>query len=199
MPSTLKMGHTIQHISVLGYTRSTIAGSIIVSSPMQDHPNTYYVAPEFVNTESGNEFNNAFLGRQMLLWSRLIPLRDCPAIDDGEEHCITYQRGSPEWDWHSTPHRHRSAILGKDLERTYGDSRSSWQHIDAEYARGLLDSTFKSIMKACETKQEESFFSRRLMELQNMAQSKVALLRVAADAVSLAFGLTLVIVGQPPN
>lgn len=161
-----------------------------------DHPQTYYVAPEFQEVD---EFNDAFLGRQMLSWSRLIPLRECAPITDDRPHCITYQRGSTDWKWHSTPlHRH-SAVLGKDLERLYGGTRSSWQPVDVRFARTLVDSTFESIIKACENNQERSYFDRRLMESRNMAQSKTELLQLAADAVSVAFGLTLVIVGEPPH
>ncbi len=159
----------------------------------QNHPHTYYVAPEF---EEKNEFTDAFQARQMLAWSRLIPLHDCPTIDDNAAHCITYQRGNNDWAWHSTPLYRHSAVFGKDLERFYGSSRSLWQPVDVGFARRLVESTFESIMKACENNQERSYFSRRLIESQNMAESKAELLQVAADAVSVVFGLTLVLVGE---
>jgi hypothetical protein len=68
---------------------------------------TYYVAPEFDDIES---FNSAFMNRQLLYRSRLIPVRECKTIADSRQHYITFQSGSTKWKFHSKEDEHDTSI-----------------------------------------------------------------------------------------
>jgi hypothetical protein len=54
----------------------------------QANPNTLYVAPEFNTID---EFNAAFLARQITAKSRIIPVADRNDVFDGDQHHITFQ------------------------------------------------------------------------------------------------------------
>jgi hypothetical protein len=56
----------------------------------KDAPKTFYVAPEFDTLE---QFNAAFLSKQITQRSRLIPVKDCKDISDGQQHFIIFQKG----------------------------------------------------------------------------------------------------------
>ena len=80
------------------------------------HPNTYYVAPEFSGI---GKFNSAFLSRQLMSNSRLIPLQKCHELLDAEQHHITYQPGTPNWKVHSEVISYDSSRRGDGLEALY--------------------------------------------------------------------------------
>ena len=97
----------------------------------QDNPNTYYAAPEFNRVD---DFNAAFLARQITQSSRLIPVNQCSNINDGGQHYITYQQGCTAWTQHSEAERHSESFSGKQIEGLYRRSARNWKPINLDFS-----------------------------------------------------------------
>jgi hypothetical protein len=158
------------------------------------NPNTFYVAPEFNSLE---EFNSRFLSRQITANCRIIPLPLCDDILDGEQHCITFQSGTPTWILHSEPSRHDISYKGEELGRLYRESSDQWRHIDMDFAEHLFEKT-REIAKrviAQEEPEREQVVRPLLDEAPARREKREFLLR-AADILSATLGVTLVLVGS---
>ncbi|MDB6016526.1 MAG: hypothetical protein JWR19_1015 [Pedosphaera sp.] len=99
------------------------------------NPNTYYVAPEFHNIAA---FNSAFMSKQLLNSSRLIPLADCKNIADNNQHYITFRYGAPTWKFHSDPETHETSINGANIQGLYRDGRHQFRKVDDGFAAELF-------------------------------------------------------------
>lgn len=156
-------------------------------------PNTFYVGPEF---NSIDDFNTAFLSRQITAQSRLIPVAECDDIFDGKQHYITFQPGQMDWDQHSERKRHRRSFFGKDLGNLYESRSSQWRRIDKRFADELFDKTLANIERI--RKSEDWYFGETAIPLLDFnlrqAEQRDVLLRVS-QILSVTFGITLVLAG----
>lgn len=174
--------------------------------------NTFYVAPEF---HSMAAFNSAFLSQQLLQRSRLIPLRDCRHVHDGEQHYITFQHGSPLWRFHSESEEHDSSINGEDLAGFYSNGKEQFRELNKEFASELFEKaseTAKSALieerkrkerprkKKSESDEEEIDEAKdiELLQFDPKHHEQNAVLKRTSQVLSVFFGLTLVLVG-PEN
>lgn len=159
-----------------------------------EKPDTYYVAPEFNSIE---EFNAQFLDRQIRVNSRMIPLSQCEDITDSKHHCITFQRGSPNWIFHSEPRRHEKSFTGGDLEDIYRRSSNRWQVIDLGFAENLFERTREIAKKVIALEEPHTaFLTRPLLDEAPVGHERHNLLLRTADILSATLGLTLVLVGS---
>jgi hypothetical protein len=160
-------------------------------------PRTYYVAPEFNGFDA---FNHGFLMRQISQQSRLISLRQCHDINDDDQHYITFQAGDPAWLQHSEPKRSSESFSGKDLGSILESTRESWRPIDLRYAQAL----YEDVVSDVEAEAHEEG-ARALDQVSGLLspvlgdRSTRTYLRTAADLLSIAYGLTLVLVGEAPR
>jgi len=159
------------------------------------HPETYYVAPEFSGVD---QFNTAFLGRQVVDQSRLIPLTDCEPIDDPDQHYITFQPDKPAWKQHSHTTHHEYSVLGRELGLLYEKSRSNWGLIDTNYAKHLLETTVGKIQRFDARTSKDSFV-RRQLDTRPTQTNRIGYLLKASEILLAFYGLTLVLVGEPPH
>jgi len=159
-----------------------------------DHPNTYYVAPEF---SGQTEFNSSFLARQILSRSRLIPLVDCDPINDGEQHYITFQSGSPVFRQHSETTIHERSELGSNIENLYRRSSKEWEVIDTRFAERLFERTAAIIGGQIEGEKSEDRSALHLLEARPERRDTAGYIQRASDLLSVFYGLTLVLVGEP--
>jgi hypothetical protein len=157
-------------------------------------PDTYYVAPEVSDLDV---FTDAYLSRTLLNWSRLIPVKECPAIADEEQHYVTYQPGSTVWNFHSKPNPRQHSILGRDIESFYEQTRNRWRQLDDQYADETFQKVLNSASIAIEGEQidEAAPVLRRLAEYRREPTRRGSL-RAAADILHSIFGCTLVVVGS---
>ena len=157
------------------------------------NPETYYVAPEFVGLE---EFNGAFLRRQMLSNSRLIPLSDCRPIGDDEHHCITYEQNDVAWLFHSQSERHEKSFSGREMQTLLRHSSPRWRTIDRDFGKDTLFSVVDSIKLSLVSEHGNLAIFERLVDFQSEEASTSTLLLRASDLLAAFMGLTLVIVGD---
>jgi len=158
------------------------------------NPNTYYVAPEFNSIE---QFNDRFLARQVAANSRIIPLTECGDINDGEWHCVTFQRGSPDWILHSEPRRHEKSYTGEELGALYRGSVQQWHRIDIGFAERLFGKTREIARRViAEEEPERAQLVRPLLDEAPEAPDRRHLLLRTADILSATLGVTLVLVGS---
>ena len=161
----------------------------------QTNPNTFYVAPEL---QTIPEFNAAFLAHNLTVHTRLFSLVDCEDIQptDGSQHCITFQPGEPNWDFHSARVRKQRSFFGSHLEDLYTERTKVLRPIDVGFARDLLE---RSTTSAREFGAEEAdaaiAVTRRLLEARVGAAGRREILQRVADLSATVFGLTMVIVG----
>jgi hypothetical protein len=116
------------------------------------NPNTFYVAPEFHHI---NAFNSAFLSKQLLNRSRLIPLTDCKYIADNEQHYMTFRSGENTWKFHSDPETHESSITGERLAGLYQDGRTHFRKVDDKFATDLFLKASESAQAAIEKEKKK--------------------------------------------
>lgn len=159
-----------------------------------DHPDTYYVAPEF---SGQTEFNSSFLARQILNRSRLIPLANCATINDGEQHYITFQSGNPVFRQHSETTIHEHSEIGSNIESLYRRSSRKWEAIDARFAERLFDRTAARIGGQIEGEKGEDRSALRLLESRPERRDTAGYIQRTSDLLSVFYGLTLVLVGEP--
>lgn len=158
-----------------------------------ENPLTYYVAPEFNALE---DFNLAFLAKELRERSRLIALTDCDDIGDAEQHYITFAEGQEGFIQHSTRKRHEHSSFGRELPELYKRSEKQWQRIDKGFAVRLFERTRAVVTRNLE--REEPLLERRELPLLDFAPQQVSrrdvLLRTA-DVLATFLGVTLVLVG----
>lgn len=160
----------------------------------RDNPNTFYVAPEF---DSIDEFNSAFLDRNITSQSRLIPLTECKEIDDSEQHYITYQRNDEDWILHSNKKFHRKSVFGKNILNFYEKGKSYWKPIDHKYTTNLFNNTSNTIFKIID--KEERIFDKNKIELLKFDPHQATIIQTlikTSQLLSIFFGVVLVVVGE---
>lgn len=156
------------------------------------HPNTFYVAPEFSGIE---KFNSAFLSKQILSNSRLIPLNKCKEERNSEQHYITFQSGSRAWKVHSEVSSFDSSISGNEIERIYRESSNHWREIDETFAKELFDSVSERITDF-DVDSTLRAANEELLDISPENKNRNGYLRRAAELLSINFGVALVIVGS---
>lgn len=157
------------------------------------HPNTFYVAPEFSGIE---KFNSAFLSRQLLSNSRLIPLNKCKEELNAFQHHITFQPGNRNWKVHSEVSSFESSRRGDEIEAIYRESSSQWRAIDDNFAEELFISVSNRISNT-DVDSSIRAANAELLEIEQENRNRNGYLRRAADLLSINFGVALVIVGSP--
>jgi hypothetical protein len=160
------------------------------------HPETYYVAPEFSGLD---QFNAAFLDRQIVAQSRLIPLRDCEPIYDGDQHHITFQSDKRGWKQHSQAAHHEYSVFGRELGVMYEKARSHWEAIDTGYAKHLFDSTVARIQRQYGGEASGDRSVLRLLDLGPTETNRIGYLLKASEILWAFYGLTLVLAGDPAH
>ena len=159
--------------------------------------NTFYVAPEF---ETIDDFNTAFLSRNLAGNSRIIPLIDCDDCNDGDQHYITFRQGSADWIQHSEPKRKTKSYVGKEISGLYEKSRSKWQRIDENFASEALVRTTSAIKRTFVREKGENKLAAeravRLLDDGNLPRTRAAMIRRTAELLSVFVGATIVLVGE---
>jgi hypothetical protein len=155
------------------------------------NPNTYYVAPEFSGVAT---FSNAFLSRQLMTNSRLLPLNQCRPFTDGNQHFITFQSGKPQWKVHSETQDFESSRQGSDLEALYRQTSHQWMEIDETFAKEVFTKVSEQI-QGVGFDQPVRTANAALMDIEQESRNRIGYLRRAAELLSLNFGVTLVIIG----
>ena len=158
----------------------------------QANSNTYYVAPEF---NSLDEFNAAFLNKQITARSRLIPVRECADIYDGSQHYITFQGGDAQWIQHSERTSHHRSFTGSNLEDLYHATRDQWRPFDDQYARELLTRTVAAAGRSLRAEGQVQGLPP-LFDFDATNASRSATLMRVAEILSVTLGVTLVLVGS---
>jgi hypothetical protein len=155
---------------------------------------TYYVAPEISDVDI---FTTAYLNRTLTDYSRLIPVRDCPAITDDRQCYVSYQAGSPAWNFHSSRNPREHSILGKELEDFYTQSIRKARRLDRAFANDVFERIQTAALVALEEEEIRIADSTlRLLQTQAEPGRLADFLRAAADILHSVFGCTLVIVGN---
>jgi hypothetical protein len=156
------------------------------------HPNTYYVAPEL---NAIADFNDAYLSRGLTQRSRIIPLNDCDDVDDGDQHYITFQQGSPTWIQHSQKKMHGRSYFGRDLSGLYRSSSNDWRRIDQAFVFELARTSIETV--SGRLKKEFPGIGQGLgaLDFPPDLPPREALARTA-QLIAAVFGLTLVLVGE---
>lgn len=186
------------------------------------NPNTFYVAPEFYDVAA---FNSAFLSKQLLNRSRLIPLRDCKHITDNEQHYITFQSGVPTWRFHSEAEPHETSITGDHIEGFYRERKSQLREVDDKFVAELFgnaaesahaaiteerkrkwkekkrDSNRKKTMSKAKgalesVEEQDEFKDIELLKFDPKNHERRDVLKRTSQVLSVFFGLTLVLVGE---
>lgn len=151
------------------------------------------MAPEF---NSLDDFNAAFLARQITTRSRLIPLRDCDDIADSDQHHITFRTGDAGWIQHSEKKRHETSISGSGLSSVYDQSRKLWSKIDEHFAIDLFNRT-RSVIDASLRHEERAIAQKAipLLDFDPSGATRGDILRRTSEVLSVTLGVTLVLVG----
>lgn len=162
----------------------------------QQNPDTYYAAPEL---QTRDEFNDAFLGKQIIPNSRLIPLSKCKKLakTDGRQHDITFQKSQAVPLFHSESMHIEGSFRGEAILQSYESTRPIWEPVNDLFAKRLLDQTIENVRRIEAIDNQLSIrVQRHLMEEAVQGQSRVTLLRRVSDITSTVFGATIVLVGQ---
>lgn len=159
----------------------------------QTNPNTYYVTPEFNTID---DFNAAFLARQITGRSRMIPVADCDDISDGDQHYITFHSGQVLWNQHSERKQHDRSFFGRDLDKLYRGSENQWRQIDKPFAEDLFDKTAQVVKRVLEREDRRNVQAALpLLDFNpHQAERREVLLRTS-QILSVLLGVTLVLVG----
>lgn len=159
------------------------------------HPDTYYVAPE---VHALDDFNNAYLSKQLTQRSRLIPIAGCKDITDTKQHYITFQQGNANWIEHSEMVRHEESFSGRDLSAIYHKAlERSNRPIGRDFFRQIYDDVRYAASRLIE--QEDPKLAPDLIPLlrkESSEQGDRELLISTSEVLSAVFGLTLVLVGE---
>jgi hypothetical protein len=159
----------------------------------QANSNTFYVAPEFNTVD---DFNAAFLARQLTARSRMIPVTDCDDVLDEDQHYITFQTGQVGWNQHSERKHHDRSFLGRDLDKVYRESTNQWKRVDKPFAEQLFAKTAATLRRVVE--REEPRVRQAALPLLDFNphhhEQRDILLRTS-QILSVTLGVTLVLVG----
>jgi hypothetical protein len=153
------------------------------------------VAPE---VNALNEFNNAYLSKQLTQSSRLIPIAQCRDIKDAQQHYITFREGDPAWIEHSTKTVHHQSFSGDELESIYRKSLEKSRAVRRDFFEEIYEGARKSaqeILRKEKTRPRTEIIP--LLAVDTREQSDRQLLISASEVLSAVFGLTLVLVGEP--
>jgi len=179
-----KFGKYHQHISLKKFA--------------EKNPRTYYVAPEFTTEDN---FSEIFISKNVINFSRLIPLKRCKKIDDTDSkpHCITFQRGQRNWRFHSKAEECDESYFGKELHDFYFDQADpkTWQPIDERYVLNLYKKISENIDEIMNDKNNEKMHTdlTRIYEIKDTNPGSV--LNKISEILGANFGLTLVLAGEP--
>jgi hypothetical protein len=185
----------------------------LLRSLASDHPNTYYVVPEFTTRDV---FNHAFLKGEVLRHSRLFALAECEEHHDDEPHYITFESGFRHWAEHSDPVWHEQSMFGTDLGGLYLSSESLWRPINKDFAVDLvldLERTVERGLAVARSTDDDNQFPTLRDDLALGTPSAVQLLALpphpsfddasseqllvhASNLASSVFGVALVLAGR---
>lgn len=157
------------------------------------HPKTFYVAPEF---HGHQEFNAAYLAKQVARNSRLIPLRLCTAYRTGKQHYISYQSGSRKWRQHSEVKEFENSFRGDEMESIYRSDEDNWQEINLDFAMNLYQGLLEDIKESYGSQIKEHPEDYRYIMLDYEKVSTKIALRHAANLATIFFGASLVVAGE---
>jgi hypothetical protein len=161
------------------------------------NPHTFYVAPEFDTLE---DFNVAFLARQITNHSRLIPVRRCDDLPrtDKAQHYITYRPSNLRWRFHSDGEERHDSHSGKDLEKLFTASKNEWRPIkEGSFLEELHHRTIERIRDELTKEFGEGAVKSEIPLLDfnpRRSDPKETLMNIA-QALSVTIGTTLVLVG----
>lgn len=165
-------------------------------------PHVYYVAPE---CETPEAFDAAYLDQAVTDCSRLIPLRQCLDIHDGNRHRITFVTGNDGFLQHSEPKPSRGCVLGRRLLDFYKSKREEWVPIDLAFARALLEKLGGLLLDAMRDEEGEAQISRswdsrgalRSFLVRSGKRGSVSAVLSSAQYLLSAFvGASMVLVGE---
>jgi hypothetical protein len=157
------------------------------------NPNTYYVAPEFNDAE---DFNSAFLARQLTEQSRMIPITDCDDVDDGKQHYITFQEHQSGWVQHSERKYHERSLFGRDLEELYRGSERQWKSVNEAYATDLFEKSAQVVRAVLEKEDRRAFDAALpLLDFNPGQADRGDILIRTSQILSVFLGVTMVLVG----
>jgi hypothetical protein len=157
------------------------------------NPNTYYVAPEFNTID---DFNAAYLSRQLTQRSRLIPVVDCDDVDDGDQHYITFQAGQQAWLQHSERKTHERSFSGRELEKVFRSTENQWRHLDKEFGEELFERSAAMVRRVVEAEDRRSVgVALPLLDFNPRQADRREILLRTAQILSVTVGVTLVLVG----
>lgn len=155
----------------------------------QMQSNTFYVAPEITNL---SDFNEAFIHHQVVQHSRLIHVSQCPDINDGDQHWISFQQGETDWIFHSAAQRGREDFSGRELEQLYASTQKEWERVDHEFASRFLEAA-RTVIFRC---QDEEGVPTTMIGPTAPSGGTTEILGRAADVLATFFGVTTVLVGE---
>jgi hypothetical protein len=159
----------------------------------QTNSHTYYVAPEFNNID---EFNAAFLQRQITQRSRMIAVSDCDDINDGDQHYLTFRQGRADWIQHSEKRRHQRSYSGEDLAGLYRQTHNLWKPVNKEFAEELFDKTAAVVRRVLGKEQQRAEPARvELLDFNPQQRERGDVLIRTSEILSVMLGVTLVVVG----
>jgi hypothetical protein len=157
-------------------------------------PHTYYVAPEF---DTIDDFNAAFLARQITQRSRLIRLEDCEDITDGAQHYITFRSGSVTWLQHSERRSHDHSFSGAQLEQVYRNTSNAWRPVEKSFVDELFDKAHEVVKKRLYTEERRAKPDAvPLLDFNPRQSDRREVLLRTSQILSVMLGLTLVLVGS---
>jgi hypothetical protein len=159
------------------------------------YPNTFYAAPE-LNTQA--EFTTQFLAQTLVDASRLIPLVDCDDIapEDSTQHRITFQPGSIDWIFHSSPHRKTFSYFGRaSLHDLYLKSRKDWLALDEQYAEELM-TRIVAVRNQHDSDQFQSTKARSRKSRKIPPDPRTLAFARVADVLAAEFCVSMLIVGN---
>jgi hypothetical protein len=157
------------------------------------NPNTFYVAPEFNTID---DFNAAYLSRQLSQRSRLIPLADCDDIDDGDQHYITFQAGEQSWLQHSERRIHERSFSGQDMENLYRSTEKQWRRLDKRFSEELFQRSAAIVRRVVEAEDRRAAgVALPLLDFNPHQADRREILLRTSQILSVTLGVTLVLVG----
>jgi hypothetical protein len=151
------------------------------------------VAPEFNTID---DFNAAYLSRQLMQRSRLIPLADCDDIDDGDQHYITFQGGQQVWLQHSERKTHERSFSGRDLEKVYRSTENQWRHLDKRFGEELFERSAAIVRRVVDAEDRRAAsVTLPLLDFNPREADRREILLRTSQILSVTVGVTLVLVG----
>ncbi len=189
-------GYGMPHFRFSLYRRENNRQHRVLYAHANNNPNTYYVAPEFNDV---GDLNAAFLNDRITEASRLVAVSAIGKVEDADQHFVIYAPGR-EMEFHSKEGRTVRSEPGRELEKMFSDTRPTWKRVDQDFASRVLHSAEQSIERLIDetVSSGERNFVREVREATRRAErtSARATLAVAAKALTVVLGVTLVLVGS---